>query len=451
MTPEELLELGLGQGMAVAVATRASSVNFRLANNTLTTNGCEDSLGLGLIALERGRVATQAADVVDEGQVAPLAKAARERAMESPVAPDAMPLLRPGEAAAGQGAGADLGPAQPGDLEGVLEGIHQVLQRSRKEGLRCFGFGRSQVELECLGNSEGLRLQGGRRSAALALTLKTQDLGRSVWAGAMGIKMAELDPVGMYQRLRQRLDWTERRLELPPGRYQVILEPSATADLVAWLYFEMQARGADEGRTVFSGPSGPRVGEAMYAPSVKLSSNPLDPSMAVAPFVRCLQSSEYSSVFDNGLAVPATTWVEGGTQQELMCPRRWAQDHSHPVRPDADNLEMAGSDTSLEEMIKDTERGLLVTSLWYIREVDPTRLLLTGLTRDGVFLIERGQVVGAVNNFRFNESPVGVLQRLMQLGVAQLAYGREIGDYMFVKAPPIRVDGFFMSSVSDAV
>ncbi len=102
-------------------------------------------------------------------------------------------------------------------------------------------------------------------------------------------------------------------------------------------------------------------------------------------------------------------------------------------------------------MIASTERALLVTSLWYIRDVDPATLLLTGLTRDGVFLIEHGEVVGAVNNFRFNESPVGVLQRTVEIGSSELAYSREIGDALFIKAPPIRVENFFMSSVSDAI
>jgi predicted Zn-dependent protease len=156
-------------------------------------------------------------------------------------------------------------------------------------------------------------------------------------------------------------------------------------------------------------------------------------------------------VFDNGLAAPAAVWVEDGVQRELICPRRWAQDHGHPVRPDVDNLRMRGTQTSLEDMIASTERALLVTSLWYIRDVDPATLLLTGLTRDGVFLVEHGEVVGAVNNFRFNESPVGVLRRTVEIGSPELALSREVGDEAFVKAPPIRVENFFMSSVSDAI
>jgi predicted Zn-dependent protease len=173
--------------------------------------------------------------------------------------------------------------------------------------------------------------------------------------------------------------------------------------------------------------------------------------MPVPGFVRAMASSEYSSIFDNGLTTGRTVWVDKGVQQELICPRRWAKDHHHPVRPDCENLRLRGSDTALEEMIVSTKRALLIASLWYVRDVDPSTLLLTGLTRDGVFLIENGKVVGAVNNFRFNESPVGVLQRTTEIGRTEMALSREIGAAVFVEAPPLRVEGFFMSSVSDAI
>jgi len=452
MTPEEIVELGLGEGMAVVIGEKASGLNFRLANNTVTTNGWEESNSAGVVALEEGRVGVQAADISASSQVAEIARGARERARQSPEAPDAMPLLGVTEAASPLANESGPSPeARPEDLGPILDSVRGVLEQSRAAGLRCFGFAQATGSSELLGTSTGVRLEGRRQHASLALTLKTADLGRSVWEGAVGRRMADLDPEGMYRRLSRRLGWTERSLELPAGHYEVILEPSATSDMVVRLMWDMHARGADEGRTVFAGKSGTRVGEAMYAPSIRLESDPLDEEMAVPNFVRCLGSSEYASVFDNGLAEPPVVWVDGGVQQELICPRRWAQDHGHPVRPDVDNLAMAGTELSLDQMIASTKRALLVTSLWYIRDVDPAALLLTGLTRDGVFLIENGEVVGSVNNFRFNESPVGVLQRTVEVGRSELAFSREVGDELFVKAPPIRVENFFMSSVSDAI
>ena len=435
MKLEEIVETGLGEGLAVVLGGKTTSVNFRLANNTVTTNGREESTSVGVVALEGNRVGVQSGDVVERAQVTEVARLAKGRAQQSLEAPDAMPLLTPAEAAQVDGAAGVTAPeALPGDLAPVLDSVHTLLEQSREAGLRCFGY----VQVD----------EGRRQSASLTLTLKTADLGRSVWAGSVARGTAKLDPAAMFGRLRERLAWTEKTVQLPAGHYQVLLEPSATSDLVIRLIWEMHARGADEGRTVFAGKSGPRVGDLMYARAVTLESDPLDPEMVVPNFVHCLSSSEYASVFDNGLKVPAVVWVKDGVQQELICPRRWAADHGHPVRPDVDNLTMRGTETTLKEMIAGT---LLVPSLWYIRDVDPATLLLTGLTRDGVFLIEKGEVVGAVNNFRFNESPVSVLQRTVEIGRSELAYPRETGDATFLKAPPIRVDNFFMSSVSDAV
>lgn len=453
MNLDEVLEAGLGKGGAeVVLAERFTRVNFRVANNTVTTNGREDSISAGVVALEGDRVGVQNADVSSAAQVLGLARGARERASRSPEAPDAMPLLTVAEAAPASATRlVQAAEAQPAELEPILRPVEELLERSRQAGIRCFGYAQATTAQQSLGSTTGVRLEGGRQAASLALTLKTNDLKRSVWTGRVARRLSQLDPLAMFERASQRLAWTERSLSLPAGRYQVILEPSATADFIVRLMWEMHARGADEGRTVFAGKSGPRVGERLYAPAVTLESDPSDPQMPVPGFVRSLGSSEYSSVFDNGLAVPATVWVDQGVQQDLICPRRWARDHRHRARPDADNLRMRGTATSLEEMIGSTERGLLLTSLWYIRDVDPANLLLTGLTRDGVFLVEHGEVVGSVNNFRFNESPVGVLERTVQIGASELAFSREVGDDIFLEAPPIRVEGFNMSSISDAI
>ncbi len=451
MNLAEIVAIGIEEaGAAVVLASHSSSVNCRLANNTVTTNGREESTSAGVVAIESDQVGVEAADVQQREQVLRLARVARERALVSPPAPDAMPLLGPAEAAP-PGAEPPSVDEDAFPLDPILPALQRALEESRRDGLQLYGYAETSQQLEELGTSTGVRLRGGRRAASVTLTLKTSDLRRSVWAGGLASGAEGLDVAGMYRGLRERLDWTKRELQLDPGHYQVILQPSATADMLLRLAWEMQARGADEERTVFSRKGGTRVGEQMYASEVTVESDPNDPRMRVPGFVRSLRSSEYSSVFDNGLAVGETTWIDHGVQGELICPRRWAKDHGHPVTPDVENLRMRGTSTSLQEMIAGTERALLITSLWYIRDVDPSTLLLTGLTRDGVFLIEHGKVVGAVNNFRFNESPVGVLQRTTQIGRAELALSREMGDSVFTEAPPIRVEGFFMSSASDAI
>jgi predicted Zn-dependent protease len=163
-------------------------------------------------------------------------------------------------------------------------------------------------------------------------------------------------------------------------------------------------------------------------------------------------STRRSSVFDNGLALQPTDWISGGELAALVQTRHSAGRSGLAVTPMIGNLMLdGGGSASLDEMIGRTGHGLLLTCLWYIREVDPQTLLLTGLTRDGTYLVENGEVTAAVNNFRFNESPVSMLARVTEVGATGPALSREWGDYFTRTAmPPVRVDGFNMSSVSQA-
>jgi len=227
------------------------------------------------------------------------------------------------------------------------------------------------------------------------------------------------------------------------------------SDLLIYLYWSAGAKEAAEGRTVFSKPGGgTRVGEKLASLPVTLSSDPAARGRESAPFVIAHASGADSSVFDNGLPLSATSWISDGTLAALHSSRYSAGLAGLPVTPPIDNLTFATSAAAapaLEAMIASTGRALLLTCLWYIREVDPQTLLLTGLTRDGVYLVEGGEVVGAVNNFRFNESPVAMLGRLAEVGATVPTLPREWGDYFNRAAmPPVRVDGFNMSSVSQA-
>ncbi|MFD8812395.1 metallopeptidase TldD-related protein, partial [Streptomyces sp. NPDC059627] len=211
---------------------------------------------------------------------------------------------------------------------------------------------------------------------------------------------------------------------------------------------------AAEGRTVFSNPGGgTRVGEKLTDLPLTLRSDPNEPGLESAPFVLAHSSGGDQSVFDNGLPVAPTEWVARGELKNLTTTRHSAGLTGLPVAPAGGNLILdGGQDRSLDEMVADTERGLLLTCLWYIREVDPATLLLTGLTRDGVYLVENGQVTGQVNNFRFNESPVDLLGRAAEAGRTEKTLPREWSDW-FTRAamPALRVPDFNMSSVSQGV
>jgi predicted Zn-dependent protease len=229
------------------------------------------------------------------------------------------------------------------------------------------------------------------------------------------------------------------------------MPPSTVADMMIYLTWTMDGRGAQEGRTALSAPGGTRVGEKLTDLPLTLYSDPAAPGLACLPFVAAATSSERVSVFDNGMDIDRVDWLRDGAVNALAYPRAAAAEFGAPVAVPAENLLMTGGTAELADMIAATERGLLLTTLWYIREVDPTVLLLTGLTRDGVYLIEDGEVSAAVNNFRFNESPLDLLRRATEAGVSEVTLPREWGDWATRAAmPTLRIPDFHMSSVSQA-
>ena len=193
------------------------------------------------------------------------------------------------------------------------------------------------------------------------------------------------------------------------------------------------------------------MGERLSELPLTLYSDPSASGLECAPFVHAASSSERASVFDNGMGIDRVDWIRDGTVNSLVYSRAAAAEFGTTAAVPADNLLMTGGSAGLADMVARTERGLLLTTLWYIRTVDPTTLLLTGLTRDGVYLIEDGQVTAAVNNFRFNESPLDLLRRATEAGVAEQTLPREWGDWATrAVMPTLRIPDFHMSSVSQA-
>jgi predicted Zn-dependent protease len=258
----------------------------------------------------------------------------------------------------------------------------------------------------------------------------------------------------LESRLIERLTWAERRIELAAGRYEVVLPPDAVADLIILAGEATSGREAEEGRSVYAAPEGhTRVGEQISEVPFTLRSDPAEPGLECSPFLAATASSQDVSVFDNGAPLGRTDWIAAGRLERLRYHRAGAARSGTLSTPPVDNLvlELPGAAASLEDLIGHMERGLLLTCLWYIREVDPTTLLVTGLTRDGVFLVENGEIVGAVNNFRFNESPLDLLAHTIEAGRTERALSREWNEWMNRTAmPALRVAEFNMSSVSPA-
>ncbi|HEX9833868.1 MAG TPA: metallopeptidase TldD-related protein, partial [Mycobacterium sp.] len=310
---------------------------------------------------------------------------------------------------------------------------------------------RHDVETTFLATSNGVRRRYTQPTGSVEINGKRD--GASAWVGFSTPDFDDVPTDSMLERLSTRLGWARRTVELPAGRYETIMPPSTVADMMIYLWWTMEGRGAEEGRTALSAPGGgtTRVGEKLTDLPLTLYSDPFADGLACTPFVTTSASSERASVFDNGMDIGRTDWIRDGTISTLVYPRASAAEFDAPVAVPADNLLMTGGSASLADMIASTERGLLLTTLWYIREVDPAVLLLTGLTRDGVYLVEDGEVTAAVNNFRFNESPLDLLRRATEAGATDGTLPREWGDWVTrVTMPSLRIPDFHMSSVSQA-
>ncbi len=437
----------------IVVARASTSANVRWANNTSTTNGLVESAELSVVSVIDERVGTVSSSYFPDDRLESLVRRSEAACAGKPKADDYMPLL------AGEGTVDDwASPLEAAGAEvfsGFAPALGQVMEQAEGDDIRLFGYAEHTTATAWLATSSGLRRRHTQPAGRVEVNAKSKDLSRSAWAGRSTTgALAGVDLGGMYDHLVQRLAWSKTRIELPPGHYQVLLEPSAVADMLIYAYWSSSRRDADEGRTVFSRPGGGNlVGEQLYPPGVTVYSDPAEPGLEVAPFVAAVASSSYASVFDCGLPKARTEWVRDGVLRALVTTRHWAARSGAEPAPMIANLVMASdSGRTLEDMIAGTERALLVTCFWYIREVDPQTLLLTGLTRDGVFLAEDGEVKGAVNNFRYNMSPVRMLAQASEMGSSQASLPREFGDYFsFAKMPPLRVEDFHMSSVSEAV
>ena len=458
MRPQDIVERALSMSRAeacIAIADAATSANLRWANNTLTSNGISRGSQITVIAISEGAVGIVSQEGVTADTLEDVVRAAEAAAGGSSKAEDRMPLAGPD--ALPEPGDWDAPPAETsiGVFRDTVANLGDQFKRSEAKGELLFGYASHEVLTTYLASSTGLRARHDQPTGYIELNAKSQDFARSAWTGAPTEDFADVDVPEMVAGLSKRLEWASRQIELPAGRYPTLLPPSAVADLMISLYWSAGARDAHDGRTVFSRPGGgTRVGERLTSAPITLRSEPSATSLSCVPFVAARSTSASISAFDNGLSIPATRWIADGMLQALIQTRYSAKMTGLPVTPYVDNLIMDGTTDGpdIEAMsIQSTERTLLLTCLWYIRTVDPQTLLLTGLTRDGVYLVEGGEVVGAVNNFRFNESPVDLLSRVSSVGRSERTLPREWSDYFTRTAmPALRVEDFNMSSVSQA-
>jgi predicted Zn-dependent protease len=455
-TPQKLVEHALATSSSehcIAIVEHATSANLRWANNTLTTHGVMTGVHVTVIAFAGAGNASVSGTAASPEQVTALVEQADAAAALAASAEDVQPLVE------GDRAADWADPPVETSIE-VYERFARELgeefDRAEAEDRILYGFVNHEMTSTYLGSSTGLRLRHVQPTGHYGCTGKTADLGHSAWVGGATRDFADVSAHRMAEQLQTRIGWASRHVDLPAGRYDTVLPPTAVADLMVDTYWSAGARVALDGQSVFSRPGGgTRIGEQVARRGVRLFSDPAFPGLECAPFVVAGGSSDATSVYDNGLPLAETSWVDDGRLSALLQTRHSAGLSDQPVTPAIDNLVLSVDGASGDELdlVQGVDDGLLLTCLWYIREVDPQTLLLTGLTRDGVYRVEGGEITGAVNNFRFNESPVDLLRRFTAASATVPSFSREWGDDYFSRTatPALRIPDFNMSSVSQAL
>ncbi|MGD9896002.1 MAG: TldD/PmbA family protein [Candidatus Methylacidiphilaceae bacterium] len=420
---------------AVAEISGWLRLNVRLACNTVTTDGEDNGFHCRVessFGKRRGEATGNKADPVE---LAALVRRSEEVARISPEDPEFLPPPGPQTYPSVKGYSPEAARLSATDLAEQGRTILAATETKRVVGA---AFLECETSFSAYMATTGLWAFQQSTRLHYTVSARTRDGEGAGWAASAAYSPAEISLPALTARAVEKALRSRRPQPLDPGRYTILLEPSAACDLIGFLLLSLQARAADEGRSFLSRPGGGTLlGEKLFADSVSLRSDPEDP---VAP------GSIYST---DGLPATARAWIDRGRLQELIRPQFWAEKQKAPVVPEPTNLLFSGSDRSTEELIRDIDRGVLVTRLWYIRTVDPRTLLLTGLTRDGTFWIEKGKILHPVNNFRFNESPLTLLKNVLTLGKPEATVGSEIDD-LPARVPALVAKEFTFSSVSEA-
>jgi predicted Zn-dependent protease len=424
--------------------TAERAAHTRFAANDVTTSGATDDLTITITSRGAGRSGTVTGDETSAEALKKAVARSEELMALAPVDPEFVEGLGPQEYAEIPAA-FDEPTAQTGPAERAA-GVKIALEKARGAKLAASGLFETTARWSAIATKKGLFGFHRATQASYSTTMRTDDGTGSGWAGLGSARVSEIAAAELTARAARKADSSRSPKALDPGKYTVILEPRAVADLLGQLGFALSARNAEEGRSYFSKPGGGTlVGEKVFHESVTIASDPFD---SRAPGVPWVTGGGFGpgggfAVSSWGLPARKTVWVEAGVLKSVSIDRYWGKKTKREPVPPATSIVMAGGAGSVDDLVAGCERGLLVTRFWYIRPVNQQRLLMTGLTRDGVWLVEKGKVVGPVNNFRFNESPGALLKNVEALS-APVSTGTMV-------VPAIRAKEFTMSSKSDAV
>jgi predicted Zn-dependent protease len=409
--------------------------NIRYARNAVSTSGLLTNKNLVVQSAFGKKVGVATIDEFDDASLEKVVRRSEELARLAPENPEYVGVLGPQQYIKSNGYFESTAAIT---ADARANAVAKSLQLSRDKNLIAAGFLNDQKGFSAMMNSKGLFAYYPSTNVNFSLTVRTQDGTGSGYVARGYSDFSKLDTVAATNIAIQKSTGSVGAKAIEPGKYTVILEATAAAVLLESLFFDMDARSADEGRSSFSKPGGKtKLGEKMLDERVTFYSDPTHPDLPASPWS------------GDGSAQEKISWIEKGVVKNLYYSRYWAQQKNVKAIPQPNNVIMEGGTASLEDLIKSTEKGILVTKLWYIRPVDPQTLLLTGLTRDGTFYIENGQIKYPIKNFRFNESPIIMLNNLEALGKSERVVSTESdANYMI---PPMKIRDFTFTSLSDAI
>ena len=409
--------------------------NLRYARNEVSTSGSLINQNLQVQSAYGKKVGVATIDEFDDASLEKVVRRSEELAQLAPENPEYVGLLGPQQYLKSTGffdSTATLTPDKRADA------VATSLKLSREANLTAAGFMEDQYGYNAMMNSKGLFAYFPSTNVNFTLTVRTPDSKGSGYVARGYSDVGKLDTAGATRIAMQKAQGSAEARAIEPGKYTVILEPTAAVVLLENIFFDMDARSADEGRSYFSKAGGKsRLGDKVVDERVTIYSDPTNSDLPASPWS------------GDGRPQEKTMWIEKGVVKNLSYSRYWAQKQGKKAVPSPNNVIMAGGSASLEDMIKSTQRGILVTKLWYIRTVDPQTILLTGLTRDGTFYIENGKIKHPVKNFRFNESPIIMLNNLETLGKPERVLSTESNQSYLI--PPMKIRDFTFTSLSDAV
>lgn len=428
---KKILEKALSFSSADACTVNLSgseSGNIRYARNTVSTSGHRSNQSLAVNASYGKRSGTATIDEFDDASLEKVVKRAEELARLSPENPEYMEPLGPQEYAPAvtySDATANISP------EYRAEVARKSIEPAAAKDVTAAGFFDDSAGFNAMMNSKGLFAYNKATNVNFTVTMRTNDGTGSGWVTRDFNDVDKFDPVEASQVAIEKALMSREAKAIEPGKYTVILEPAASVQLLGNMFGSLNARTADEGRSFMSKDGGNKLGDKIVDERVTIYSDPFNTDVP-------------TSTYDGqGQPLQKTVWIENGVVKNLAYDRYWARNKGVQPTPFPSNAIMEGGDASLEDLIKSTKKGVLVTRLWYIRGVDPQTLLYTGLTRDGTFYIENGKIKHPVKNFRFNESPIIMLNNLETLGQQVRVDGSLI--------PYMKIRDFTFTSLSDAV